>query len=171
MINNEQGIDNKVSKLEEEKQKLIDENEKRLVIDIINRFGNNDIDEIQLDNLIEANQKDTKNVTYYLKQISGSLNEHGKETIYVGVPKEKAKLDPTGVGDNFRSGFIAGLSWGLNHERCGQLGSMLATYCIETTGTQEYKFTKDEFLTRFETAYGKAATDEIKPHLNVKLVG
>jgi adenosine kinase len=48
---------------------------------------------------------------------------------------------------------------------------MLATYCIETTGTQEYKFTKDEFLTRFETAYGKAATDEIKPHLNVKLVG
>ena len=99
------------------------------------------------------------------------IEEHGKETIYVGVPKEKAKLDPTGVGDNFRSGFIAGLSWGLNHERCGQLGSMLATYCIETTGTQEYKFTKDEFLTRFETAYGKAATAEIKPHLNVKLVG
>ena len=99
------------------------------------------------------------------------IEEHGKETIYVGVPKEKAKLDPTGVGDNFRSGFIPGLSWGLNHERCGQLGSMLATYCIETTGTQEYKFTKDEFLTRFETAYGKAATAEIKPHLNVKLVG
>jgi adenosine kinase len=99
------------------------------------------------------------------------IEEHGKETIYVGVPKEKEKLDPTGVGDNFRSGFIAGLSWGLGHERCAQLGSMLATYCIETTGTQEYRFTKDEFLTRFETAYGKAATDEVRPHLNVKLAG
>jgi adenosine kinase len=99
------------------------------------------------------------------------IEEHGKETIYVGVPKEKAKLDPTGVGDNFRSGFIAGLSWGLNHERCAQLGSLLATYCIETTGTQEYRFTQAEFLSRFETAYGKVAADEIKPHLNVKLVG
>ena len=99
------------------------------------------------------------------------IEEHGKETIYVGVPKEKAKLDPTGVGDNFRSGFIAGLAWGLSHERCGQLGSMLATYCIETTGTQEYHFTKDEFLSRFEVAYGKAGADEVKPHLNVRLVG
>jgi adenosine kinase len=99
------------------------------------------------------------------------IEEHGKETIYVGVPKEKVKLDPTGVGDNFRSGFIAGLSWGLGHERCAQLGSMLATYCIETTGTQEYSFTKDEFLERFETAYGKAAADEVRPHLNVKLAG
>ncbi len=60
---------------------VIDENEKRLVIEIINRFGNNEINEIQLNTLIEANQKDTKSVTYYLKQISGSLNEHGKETI------------------------------------------------------------------------------------------
>ena len=99
------------------------------------------------------------------------IEEHGKESIYVGVPKEKAKLDPTGVGDNFRSGFIAGLAWGLGHERCGQLGSMLATYCIETTGTQEYHFTKDEFLSRFEVAYGKVAADEVKPHLNVRLVG
>ena len=99
------------------------------------------------------------------------IEEHGKESIYVGVPKEKAKLDPTGVGDNFRSGFISGLAWGLGHERCGQLGSMLATYCIETTGTQEYHFTKDEFLSRFEVAYGKVAADEVKPHLNVRLVG
>ena len=60
---------------------FIDENEKKIVLDIINRFGNNDIDAIQLENLIREIQKDTKSVTYYLKQISGSLNEHGKETI------------------------------------------------------------------------------------------
>jgi adenosine kinase len=99
------------------------------------------------------------------------IEEHGKETIYVDVPKEKSKTDPTGVGDNFRSGFIAGLSWGLSHERCAQLGSMLATYCLETTGTQEYRFTKDEFLKRFQDAYGEKATAEIQPHLTVNLVG
>lgn len=97
------------------------------------------------------------------------VEEHGKPTINVPVPKEKSKQDPTGVGDNFRSGFIAGLAWGLNHERCAQLGSMLATYCIETTGTQEYRFTKSEFIARFESAYGKSAAQEIEPHLNVRI--
>ena len=89
------------------------------------------------------------------------VESRGAETVTVGVPQEKAKVDPTGVGDSFRSGFIAGLAWGLNHERCAQIGSMLATYVIETTGTQEYRFTRDEFIARFEGAYGKSAADEI----------
>ena len=84
----------------------------------------------------------------------------------VGVPQEKSKTDPTGVGDSFRSGFIAGLAWGLNHERCAQLGSLIATYVIETMGTQEYRFTSSEFLTRFEGAYGPQAAAEIAPHVN-----
>jgi adenosine kinase len=89
---------------------------------------------------------------------------HG-ETIKVTTPKEKSKTDPTGVGDSFRSGFVAGLAWGLNHERCAQLGSMIATYVIETTGTQEYRFTSAEFLARFKEAYGASAAAEIEPHL------
>jgi adenosine kinase len=85
--------------------------------------------------------------------------------IKVGCAKEKAKIDPTGVGDSFRSGFVAGLAWGLSHERCAQLGSMIATYVIETTGTQEYRFTKDEFVTRFSDAYGSDAAAEISAQL------
>ena len=87
------------------------------------------------------------------------------EFVQVGVPKEKAKIDPTGVGDSFRSGFIAGLAWGLSHERCAQLGSMIATYVIETTGTQEYRFTKEEFVARFSEAYGIEAASEISAQL------
>ncbi len=87
------------------------------------------------------------------------------EFVQVGVPKEKAKIDPTGVGDSFRSGFIAGLAWGLSHERCAQLGSMIATYVIETTGTQEYRFTNEEFVTRFSEAYGAEAASEIAAQL------
>jgi len=85
--------------------------------------------------------------------------------VQVGVPKEKAKIDPTGVGDSFRSGFIAGLAWGLSHERCAQLGSMIATYVIETTGTQEYRFTSTEFVERFAQAYGEVAANEIAAQL------
>jgi len=88
------------------------------------------------------------------------------EFVQVGVPQEKSKTDPTGVGDSFRSGFIAGLAWGLSHERCAQLGSLIATYVIETMGTQEYRFTSAEFLARFQDAYGAEAAAEIAPHLN-----
>jgi adenosine kinase len=93
------------------------------------------------------------------------VERRGEKTIAVGVPQEKAKIDPTGVGDSFRSGFIAGLAWGLNHERCAQLGSMLATYVIETKGTQEYRFTRDEFISRFQLAYGKTAANDVSQHL------
>lgn len=89
----------------------------------------------------------------------------GDELIRVGVPKERAKIDPTGVGDSFRSGFIAGLAWGLSHERCAQLGSMIATYVIETLGTQEYRFTNEEFVGRFKQAYGESAAAEIATHI------
>ena len=88
------------------------------------------------------------------------------EFVQVGVPQEKSKTDPTGVGDSFRSGFIAGLAWGLGHERCAQLGSLIATYVIETMGTQEYRFTSAEFLARFDESYGAEAAAEIAPHLS-----
>jgi adenosine kinase len=88
------------------------------------------------------------------------------EFVQVGVPQEKSKTDPTGVGDSFRSGFIAGLAWGLSHERCAQLGSLIATYVIETMGTQEYRFSGAEFLARFEAAYGSEAASQIAPHLS-----
>jgi adenosine kinase len=85
--------------------------------------------------------------------------------IKVGCAKERAKIDPTGVGDSFRSGFVAGLAWGLSLERCAQLGSMIATYVIETKGTQEYRFTAQEFSDRFEDAFGVDAAAEIRAHL------
>ena len=87
------------------------------------------------------------------------------ESVHVGCPKEKAKTDPTGVGDSFRSGFVAGLAWGLSHERCAQVGALIATYVIETMGTQEYRFTAQEFIDRFAQAYGADAAAEIAAHL------
>jgi adenosine kinase len=93
------------------------------------------------------------------------VEQKGFAPIVVGVAQEKAKIDPTGVGDAYRSGFIAGLAWGLNHERCAQMGSMLATYVIETKGTQEYRFTRKEFLERFEGAFGTACAKDLSEHV------
>ncbi|MFC6238824.1 carbohydrate kinase family protein [Longivirga aurantiaca] len=85
----------------------------------------------------------------------------GEETVFVPCPPEELKADPTGVGDAFRAGFLAGLAWGLSHERCAQIGSLLATYVIETVGTQEYDLAQQHFLARFAGTYGAEAADEV----------
>ncbi len=88
-----------------------------------------------------------------------------EEPVEVAVAGEAARVDPTGVGDAFRAGFLTGLSAGLSHRRCAELGSMLATYVLETVGTQEYVLEQATFLRRLGAAYGTEAADEIEPHL------
>ena len=100
-----------------------------------------------------------------LGSMGAKVESAAGEFVQVTCPQEKSKTDPTGVGDSFRSGFIAGLAWGLSHERCAQLGALIATYVIETLGTQEYRFTPAEFVARFAEAYGQSAADEIAVHL------
>lgn len=89
------------------------------------------------------------------------VERNGSAPIVVACPREDAVVDPTGVGDAFRAGFLAGLAWELPDERCAQLGSMLATYVIETVGTQEYRFDLDHAHRRLTDAYGEQAAGEI----------
>ncbi len=96
------------------------------------------------------------------------VERNGFPVVEVGCPKEDAVVDPTGVGDAFRAGFLAGLAFGLTDERCGQLGSMLATYVIETVGTQEYRLSIDHVRGRLIDAYGEQAAGEISDHLALR---
>lgn len=73
--------------------------------------------------------------------------------------------DPTGVGDGFRAGFFAGISWGLGFERAAQVGAMLAALVLETDGPQEYEIRRDSFLKRLAETYGDVAAGEVRPHL------
>ncbi|GAA2490638.1 carbohydrate kinase family protein [Streptomyces thermolineatus] len=89
----------------------------------------------------------------------------GGAPVLVGCPEEERKVDPTGVGDAFRAGYLAGLSWKLGAERSAQLGCMLATLVIETLGTQEYELRRGHFMERFAKAYGDEAAAEVREHL------
>jgi len=73
--------------------------------------------------------------------------------------------DPTGVGDGFRAGFFAALSWGLGLERAAQVGSLMAALVLETVGTQEYEVHPDTFAKRLAVSYGDAAAAEVRAHL------
>jgi adenosine kinase len=97
-----------------------------------------------------------------------TLGEKGAEIVSAGDPAihvaavpELAKADPTGVGDGFRAGFIAGLTKGLTLERAAQLGSYIAVLVLETIGTQEWLFDRATAVTRIEGAYGPEAAAEI----------
>jgi adenosine kinase len=85
----------------------------------------------------------------------------GEAPIKVGAVPELGLADPTGVGDGFRAGFLAGLAWGVELERCAQIGSLMATYVLETVGTQEYQVKPIAFHERFAQTFGEPAAAEI----------
>jgi adenosine kinase len=75
-------------------------------------------------------------------------------TIYnIPVVPEVSIVDPTGVGDAFRGGFLASYAHGWGWELCGQVGSLAATYCLEKKGTQNHSFTRQEFIERFRKTF------------------
>ena len=89
------------------------------------------------------------------------VERRGHQPIEVSPPREERVADPTGVGDAFRAGFLAGLAWEVGLERAAQVGCLLATYVVETVGTQEYRFDREGFLARFVEAYGADAGAEV----------
>jgi len=82
-------------------------------------------------------------------------------SIHVGVVPETSKVDPTGVGDAFRAGFLTGRSAGLGLERSAQIGSLVAVFVLETNGTQEWKWDRGVALSRLADTYGQEVSDEI----------
>ncbi|MHB1068072.1 MAG: carbohydrate kinase family protein, partial [Candidatus Nanopelagicales bacterium] len=93
------------------------------------------------------------------------VERRGQPTVSVQVAEEDRKVDPTGVGDAFRAGFLAGQAWGVGDERSAQVGALLATYVIETVGTQEYELAQRNFLDRMARTYGDAAAADVEPHV------
>lgn len=81
--------------------------------------------------------------------------------LHVGVVPETAQVDPTGVGDAFRAGFLTGRGAGLDLERSAQLGSLVAVLVLETTGTQNWTWDLGVAKERLTDAFGPEAAGEI----------
>jgi adenosine kinase len=76
----------------------------------------------------------------------------GKEVVVPVVPEERI-VDPTGVGDAFRGGFLAAYARGWDWLLCGQVGSLAAVYVLEQKGTQNHFYTRQQFVERFRKHY------------------
>lgn len=88
----------------------------------------------------------------------GAVIETRHEAIHVKPAKPKNVSDPTGAGDAFRGGFLAGYLKGLDLLVAGQMGAVAAVYTVEKYGTVTHHFTKDEFITRYRENYSVPLT-------------
>lgn len=89
------------------------------------------------------------------------------ERIDVAAIEGVVAVDPTGVGDSFRAGFLAGVAAGLDFERSAQIGCTIAASVVETKGTQEYELGRDRFLKRIGSAYGDEALTAVDAALRL----
>ncbi|HEX7042890.1 MAG TPA: PfkB family carbohydrate kinase [Patescibacteria group bacterium] len=67
----------------------------------------------------------------------------------IGIARPKEIVDPTGAGDAWRGGFLAGVQRGFDLQICGQMGAVASSFAIECYGTQEHKFTTEQFQERY----------------------
>lgn len=72
------------------------------------------------------------------------------------VPSCKADcmINPTGAGDAFRSGLLAGLRAGWDTLNCVRLGAAMGSFAVEIEGTLLDSIDKDQLWQRAEEAYG-----------------
>ena len=94
------------------------------------------------------------------KALVVTRGEHGSTVLTTGsradvpaVPPHRI-VDPTGVGDAFRGGFMKGMALDLPYEACARLGSVAATYALEHLGGLSHAYSWDEFKRRYQQHFG-----------------
>jgi adenosine kinase len=84
----------------------------------------------------------------------GSSIYEGTSRVDVAAVTPHRIVDPTGVGDAFRGGFMKGLALEASLETSARMGSVAATYALEHLGGQSHSYTMAEFAERYEQHFG-----------------
>ncbi|MEU5953056.1 PfkB family carbohydrate kinase [Streptomyces sp. NPDC047525] len=90
------------------------------------------------------------------------IERHGHEPSLVPAPGSVTVADPSGAGAAFRAGLVAGAAQGAPLERAAQLGCVLASFALETAGTQEYALDVRRLLNRVRETYGHTAAAAVR---------
>jgi len=80
------------------------------------------------------------------------IHTRGEEILIPPAPVQQV-VDPTGCGDAFRAGLIHGLLHGHDWRRTGHIASLMGAIKVESRGTQNHRFTREEFAQRLAGAF------------------
>jgi adenosine kinase len=94
------------------------------------------------------------------------LTRRNEATRHIPALATREPIDPTGVGDALRAGFLAATLHGLPVEQAAPLGCALATLVLETLGTQDYKVVPADLRQRIAETYGPASATALQPLLD-----
>ncbi|MBI5151476.1 MAG: carbohydrate kinase family protein [Candidatus Pacebacteria bacterium] len=83
----------------------------------------------------------------------GSRIESDGKTLEIPIAPPTSILDPTGAGDAYRGGFLAGYLRDFDLETCGRMGAVAAAYTVEMYGTVTHTYTKEEFSKRYTDCF------------------
>jgi adenosine kinase len=114
--------------------------------------------ELQL--IMERTGKDMAGLMTLAEIVVTTLGRNGSQIATragsVDIPPAPAvrESDPTGAGDAYRAGLVAGMLRGLDLETAGRVASLAATYAVEQVGTVEHSYTTSEFSQRYQQAFG-----------------
>jgi len=77
----------------------------------------------------------------------------------IPAAKPSTISDPTGCGDAYRAGLLHGLMAGYDWLTVGRVASLMGAIKIECHGTQNHRFTREEFQERFQANFGEPLTE------------
>ncbi|MEL7059190.1 MAG: carbohydrate kinase family protein [Acidobacteriota bacterium] len=75
--------------------------------------------------------------------------------LVIPAARVDAFVEPTGAGDAWRGGLLAGLARGYDLATSGRIGSVAAAYAVEHKGPQQHSYTQDEFAARYRDNFGE----------------
>ena len=114
----------------------------------------------ELELIQERTRRDMKGMLDLCGMVVTTLGRHGSRittragAVDIPAAPSEHELDPTGAGDAYRSGLVAGLLRGLALAEAGRVASLAATYAVEHVGTIEHNYTREEFSHRYRSAFG-----------------
>jgi adenosine kinase len=126
----------------------------------------------ELELIEQRTNHDEKGLLELAEIVVTTLGRHGSrivtrhETVEIPAAPSIRESDPTGAGDAYRAGLVAGLLRGLDLAAAGRVASLAATYVIEQVGTIEHDYTPAEFARRYQESFDTELPEKFWPALN-----
>ena len=120
------------------------------------------VNDYEMQLLQERTGKSPHELAEYVQALIVTLGANGSviytpnHRLEIPAAEPRQISDPTGCGDAFRAGLLYGLMNEMDWETTGRIASLMGTIKIEQPGTQNHRFSFDEFRDRFHGAFGYA---------------